>query len=1145
MTVIRREAEPRLSVRTIWPWAVVLLTLYAISCPLRSLSGLYTFGLGIGKGLEIVYVKPGEVSERAGIHVGDRIVSLGGRPVYTRNHFEFLRRMYRAGELLPLTIRHGDGSVELFSLRLERCDEMVNMALVAFLVALSFLGIGSLVYFFRPRDEASRVFFVGCIAIALSYGTTYVLDPWIGLLENAAYLVPSLIVHFFIIFPSRQSRLNLRPVRWLIYVPGAILLILAFLTSLGVLHCDLFHTRRLGADYQAVGAVAGMGLLLYTLFRAGQPHVRQQLKWIAWGVGAAITVNIAYLTLERVGMGGAIGINLANWSVLLVPIAFAFSILRYRLFDIDTVINRSIVYVLMSLVILLFYVLFGYVAQSLDLDINFGNPATVMTLVVLLTVLLDPMRVQLQQLVDRALYWRRPNYRRVLEDFHHEITFSLDLGHQLDVLLKYLSAAARCDSIQVFLLSPRGDEYRRAAAIGRTGTHDVVPVQHPLIKALREAGEVLHMPDPGLDLFHSDPEWLMQDEGWVLCLPLRIQDRVLGFIGMGVQRKGRLYSLDERRFLSALVDQAAVAVQNALLYRESQERARQQAIINRIGRTLTSTLDLDELLGRLLDDLVNVFAVETASILLVDEETGDLVFEVARGGRSEQVLGRRLPTGVRSIASWVVHTGEPVLVNDVHSDPRWYPAMDRETGFVTRQLICVPVLSRERVIGVIEILNRRDRTPFTVQEMELLIALAAQTSIVIENARLYASTDQALAERVRELSIMQEIDRQLNATLDFERVMDLTLDWAVELTGADAGVLGLVMEEVVESVAVRGHAQAERQAWPVGEGLVGQVSMTGEMLYYPRLDERSVGPSGRPATRSALAVPIVREQKVIGVLALESDREEGFSEEHRALASRLADHAAIAIENARLYAEVKRANESKSEFVSAVSHELKAPMTSIKGYAELLKLTAGDSLAPNQLELLGIILSNVERMQNLIGDLLQLARLESGRIELDRYPVSLSSAVGETLLSLRHSVEKQGLVLKVEIPADLPPVYADPMRLSQILTNLIGNAIKYTPRGGTITISAGVRTEEREDGKAEQMVWCTVRDSGIGISPEDQERLFQRFFRANHPHVRRQHGTGLGLFITRMLVEMHGGEIWFESELGRGSAFSFTVPVAD
>ncbi len=1106
--------------------------------------------IGVGPYLVVEYVRPNGPGERAGIQPGDRILRIGDRRVYTRNHYELILHTQKVGKPYKLTVQRGS---EILNLEVtgEPDPDQITVLILP-IIGIAFLSIGSIVGFFRFHDLTSRLFFWLSYVLAMSYGFVYGRSPIFSLLSFAGFMVPSLAVHLALVFPVHRPWADKTWIRVLLYLPAVVLILLSILTSVGILRVELFYARHFIEEYEVIGAAIALLILIYTTITARQPLIRQQVKWIIWGLSIAVLANGVYTVFERFGtLRNLIDINLVNWLTLVVPLSFAFSIVRYRLFDVDTVINRTIVYTIVVVSVLVLYMFSIQLLQAVGLDVYYDNPGFITILVILVSVLLDPLRQQIQRIVDRVMYRRRPDYRQVMQEMSREIVSTIDLNRLLTFILERLYQVTQSERIAIFLLDERQGGYQVVATLGNVAPVTLLAPEHPVVRALHKQQTLLQMPDVVADETEvaDEIERFMHRAGLVLCLPLRTGDQLRGWIGLGIRERGELYALDERHFLLMLAEQAAIAIHNALLYRRSQEQARQLEILHHIDSILTSTLELDVLVRNFLTQVVEILGVEAASLLLCDPDREVLVFRGAVGPGHDVLSGTSISLHSRSIASWVADTGQPVLSNDVRSDSRWYSEIDRLIGFTTRQLIGVPILQREQVIGVIEILNRRDGKPFTGNDLDLGMMLARQISMAIENAQLYASTDKALTTRVHELATMQEIDRQLNGKLDFDRVIRLTLQWAIKLTASDAGFIGLVEDrsegrQVVISAAEGYPTVVEGCVGSLRQGMLGQVFDQANPINVAQVVEPDVCWPQRPSVHSRLVAPIMYEEQVIGVISLESDKPQHYSAQEETMIVRLADHAAIAIENAFLYRELERANQSKSEFVELVAHELKAPMTIIKGYAELLQMSLNESAAEES-KLLGTIVANVERMQVLIKELLELAQLESSAVKLDRSPLPMHLVLAEAITGLRGMIDEYGIQLAMNVPAELPYVYADQVRLGQILTNLISNAIKYTPAGKSVLISAEVCDSPDDEMGGQRYVRCSVCDQGIGISEEDQAKLFSRFFRANHPYVRKRPGTGLGLSIAKMLVELHQGQIGFSSELGQGSTFWFTIPVAE
>jgi signal transduction histidine kinase len=632
-------------------------------------------------------------------------------------------------------------------------------------------------------------------------------------------------------------------------------------------------------------------------------------------------------------------------------------------------------------------------------------------------------------------------------------------------------------------------------------------------------------------------------------VPLIARDEVLGVVTVSSFDPLVTFSEEQVQILRAIADQAATILDKTRLYQETEKRARQLEALNEVSSVITSSLDLNRVPRLVLEKAMEITSAEAGSLLLVDPEKEDLFFEVALGPATEGLAGVRLPMGT-GIVGRVAAEATPLIVNDVTQDGRWFSGVDKKTEFVTRSILCVPLIARNQVIGVIELLNRQDGRPFNLDDQNLLTAFAAQAAVSIENARLFTTTDQALAARVDELSMMQRIDRQLNATLDYRQVMETTLDWALRVTGADIGLIAALFEseegqQGLRFLAHRGYPEElistySEVLWPMDRGVVGRALRLGEPLLVEDVQSDPDYVPIVPGMVSQATVPIRREEQIVGVIVVESSRGGLLNQQALDFLVRLSDHAAIAIENARLFEAVQAANNAKTEFVSFVSHELKQPMTAIKGYSDLLfKGTAGE-LNDLQRSFMEVIRSNITRMDRLVQDLLDISRIESGRLRLDIHPVSVQEAVVEAVRGVQEQIAAKSQALHVEVADDLPPVAADRYRLVQVLVNLLSNAYKYTPQGGEIRLRV-----ERADGPRSPFLRCSVTDTGIGISEEDQQRLFTKFFRAQDAVVRSEPGTGLGLVITKNLVEMQGGQIWVESEPGKGSTFTFTVPVAN
>ncbi len=516
-----------------------------------------------------------------------------------------------------------------------------------------------------------------------------------------------------------------------------------------------------------------------------------------------------------------------------------------------------------------------------------------------------------------------------------------------------------------------------------------------------------------------------------------------------------------------------------------------------VGRLLHSGLDREQLLREIMVWVGTEIGCEAASLVLLREHDQTLTFEVALGPKGDQLKDVTMEVG-QGIVGSVVATGEPLLVPDTEEEPRFAKEIAQAVGFPARSILCVPMRTRARVIGAIEVINKRDGSAFSEQDIALLTVIAQHAAMFLETAELYGVLEKRVDLANREL---RSANQQLSAEkAKIEAIVNRMADGVI---AADTDRrLVLVNDAAEEMLLLR---ESDALGKPVAEGLPNRELV--EMLTAAEADHGA-------ARELTFGDPVQRIVRARSALA---------ADEH-GVAGRVVVLTDIT--------DLRELDRTKTDMVSFVSHELKNPLATIKGFAGLIRERAADQDEREHADLIG---RQAGRMYRMIEDFLNIARIDMGReLEINWQTIADPRATIEEAVA----AESQGRPdheFAVRVNPETPAFCADPDKLYQILVNLINNAVKYSPEGGAVTI------EVDPDGR--EGAHFSVKDEGIGISPEHMKHLFRRFRRVADESGSRVEGTGLGLFLTRHLVQAHGGRIWAESTLGKGSTFHFVLPV--
>lgn len=550
--------------------------------------------------------------------------------------------------------------------------------------------------------------------------------------------------------------------------------------------------------------------------------------------------------------------------------------------------------------------------------------------------------------------------------------------------------------------------------------------------------------------------------------------------------------------------------------KQKKKEGRFQALYN-VSRLLGSSLELQEVLDQVMDAIIQLTGAERGFLMLRDDD-GGLEVKAARN-LDQQTLGSENFKYSRTITNQVLDSGKPIVTTNAAEDPR-FAGQASIIGQSIRSIMATPLRARGNVTGVVYVDNRLMAGLFNDDDLAALDTFAGQAAVAIDNARLFSETDQELAARVEELQQLRRIDRQLNETLDADKAMQITLEWACRLSKATGGYLGLIERDTGALNVVHHYGDESGRSYPQES----QVIESGRTIILNPEDGGG---------RAVAILPIRREAGVLGLVVVERAGEMPFTADDQDRMERAIARAAVAIDNARLYAAVQAADKAKSEFVGIVAHDLKVPMTSIAGYADLARLQGG--LSERQNEFMLKVRNTVTRMEILVSDLADISRIESGHFFMNESRVQVDDIVQAVRDGTMTQMQEYKHHYVEDIQPNLPDMYVDYYRLLQVLTNLVSNAYKYTPEGGTITLSARQRDNRIE---------FSVSDTGIGLSKEAIAKLGTKFWRAEDDFTRSRPGTGLGFSITRSLVEQMGEPIQIESELGKGSRFTFSVAVA-
>jgi GAF domain-containing protein/anti-sigma regulatory factor (Ser/Thr protein kinase) len=644
----------------------------------------------------------------------------------------------------------------------------------------------------------------------------------------------------------------------------------------------------------------------------------------------------------------------------------------------------------------------------------------------------------------------------------------------------------------------------------------------------------------------------------VLVLPLFGTKGPIGTLVLQRNRPGE-FSNTVVSLMERFADQSAIALENARLFEEAQARSRE---LSETLRYQTASNELLSVISRSKFDLQPVLEtlVRTAAELceadvgLIRRRDGDAYPVVATFGLSQEQIDhlRAYNPGPDrgSLFGRTILEGRTIHISNVPADPDFNQA----TRFLgVRAGIGVPLLREGDVVGILMLIRTSPR-PFSDRQIELSTTFADQAGIAIENVRLFEEVQERtrqLARTVSELEALGAVSQAVSSSLEVKVVLQRILEHACTMSDAGGGAIyafdklqGWFTLEAGHNMSPQLIEAVRQHPIHLGESVVGGCAARREAVQIPDLVQATPHPLYethiRAGVRSLLAVPLILQGEVLGALAVRRMRPGAFAPETVSLLQAFANQSAIALRNARLFREIEeksreleQASRHKSQFVANMSHELRTPLAAILGYAELMQEGFYGALPEKSTDALTRIRANGKHLLGLINTVLDIAKIESGQFSLNLSEYALETVVETVRAATESLAQNKRLAFKTDVARPMPVGMGDEQRLTQVLLNLVGNAIKFTDAGEVHVAAKTINGHFA----------VSVADTGPGIPERERTRIFEQFHQVDDSNTKAKGGTGLGLAIAKQIVEMHGGRIWVESTLGQGSTFRMELPV--